>query len=187
MRCVSLWISLSLAVALGPARAATMFYLSDANLVALAQVVVVADVLSVKAETSADHSRVMTRARLAVVEYVKAPKDPRPELDVVTTGGVYGGIETRRPGEAHFAPGERVLVFLGESGDEWRVVGMTRGKYHVKPGEDGAPSTVRLELDGLTQLDPSTGREIPADLIPASEGRVYLDDMVAALRQSLAR
>ena len=167
------------------ARAATMFFLSDSKLCELATAVLVADVASVHAELAPDRSRVQTRTKLSAVEYVKAPAKPLPELDVVTVGGVAGGIETRRPGTPRFTKGERVLVFLAEVGDDWQIVGLTRGKYHVETGE--GPATVRLDLEGLTQLDPATGREIPADLIPASAGRVYLDDLVATLRQSLAR
>lgn len=190
MRRASLWIRISIAVALGgslPARAATMFYLSDVELCALSSVVLVADVVSVLPDLAPGHTAVRTRVKLAAVEYVKAPAPPLPELEIVTTGGTAGGVETRRPGEPRFVKGERVLVFLAAAGEDHRVVGLTRGKYHVKPGDGGEPATVRLDLDGLTQLDPATGREIPADLIPASEGRVYLDDMVATLRQSLTR
>lgn len=189
MRRIKLWIGIALTLACwaGVARAATMFYLSDTKLCALSSVVLVADVLSVEPELVNARTRVITRVRLAAVEYVKAPAQPTPEVEVVVTGGTAQGIETRRPGEPKFVKGERVLVFLGPGSDDaYHVVGMTRGKYHVQSDDAGA-STVRLDLEGLTQLDPATGREIPADLIPASEGRVYLEDMVATLRQSLTR
>lgn len=177
--CLALWLAL-------PVQAATMFWLSDTQLCALAEVVLVADVADVSAELSHDRTRVFTRVHLLAVEYVKAPEQPMAELDVVITGGTAGGVETRRPGEPKFVKGERVLVFLAHAGSDYRVVGLTRGKYHVHEAE-GEAATVRLDLDGLTQLDPATGREIPADMIPASEGRVYLSDMVATLRQSLTR
>lgn len=184
MHRVTFWLALWLAVST-PLKAATMFWISDTQLCALASVVLVADVADVTAELSADRTRVFTRVRLSAVEYVKATA-PVAELDVVITGGTAGGVETRRPGEPKFVKGERVLVFLAPAGRDYRVVGLTRGKYHVREVE-GEPATVRLDLDGLTQVDPVTGREIPADMIPAAEGRVYLSDMVATLRQSLTR
>ena len=162
-----------------------MYYLSDSKLLELAPAVVVGDVAGVHAEAVPGRKAVRSRARVNVLEYVKAPAGASAAIDVITPGGALAGVETRVPGAARFVAGERVLVFLAPSGeDAWRVVGMSRGKYHVDTS-GGGPATVRLDLDGLTQIDPTTGRELPADLIPASAGRVYLQDLVATLRACL--
>jgi hypothetical protein len=174
--CIALWLGAA------ACSAATMFYLPDAKLCEISPVIVVGDITAVHGERVPGSNHVQTRAALTVVEYVKAPTPALPEIEIVTAGGVAGGIETRRPGAPRFVKGERVLVFLAPQPDGYGVVGLARGKYHVQVDGD-APATVRLDLDGLTQLDPESGREIPADLIPASAGRVYLDDLVATLRR----
>lgn len=175
---IALWLSAAACCA------ATMFYLPDAKLCEISPVIVVGDITAVHAEVVPGANRVQTRATLTVAEYVKAPSPALPEIEIVTAGGVAGGIETRRPGAPRFVKGERVLVFLAAQPDGYGVVGLARGKYHVQTDGDG-PATVRLDLDGLTQLDSETGREIPADLIPASAGRVYLDDLVYTLRRAV--
>jgi hypothetical protein len=178
-----LLLALVLAV---PARAATMWFLPDAKLCSMAEVIVVGRVLSAAPELAPGRTLVQTRVRFAVTEYVKLPRasaSKPPELEIITVGG----IEPRRPGAARFTPGEKALVFLAPGDDAYRVLGLARGKYHVDAAAPGEPETVRLDLEGLTQLDPETGHEIPADLIPAASGRVYLDDLVATLRRTLSR
>jgi hypothetical protein len=172
------------------ARAATLYYLPDARMVELAEAVAVGRVLLVSTRSDPASRRVTTRARVGVYEYVKAPAGSPPEIDVVTVGGHAAGLATLRPGAPRFRPGEKVLLFLCPGGDgtgTWRVLAMARGKYHVDREAGSGLETVRLDLDGLTQIDPATGRVVPADLIPAATGTVYLDDMVATLRRSLRR
>lgn len=167
------------------ARAATMYFLSDAQLCRMAGAVVVGVVADVAPFLHPERRQVVTRVRLDVVEYVKAPADPRSELEILVPGGATRELVTQRPGSPRFAKSQKVLVFLAPQDDAWRVIGMTRGKYEVLPAGPGEGETVRLELDGLTQLDPDTGQEVPADLIPAAAGRVYLADMVATLKRSV--
>jgi hypothetical protein len=167
------------------ASAATMYFLSDAQMCKMAGAIVVGNVAEVTAFIPLDRPQVRTRVRLEVVEYVKAPAEPKAELEILVPGGVTRELVTQRPGAPRFEKGEKVLVFLAPSGDAWRVIGMTRGKYSVLPAGPGESETVRLDLDGLTQLDPETGQEVPADLIPAAAGRVYLADLVATLKASI--
>ncbi|MBI4859559.1 MAG: hypothetical protein HY815_04765 [Candidatus Riflebacteria bacterium] len=171
----------------GPSTGATMYYLPDGVLAQMATAIVVGRVAGLAPRLDPARQLVVTAALIEVDEYVKTPAGAPPRLEVLTVGGRAGGLATLQPGAPRFQPGEKVLMYLVPDRDSrYRVLAMARGKYHVERAPGGDAELVRLDLEGLTQIDPSTGREIPADLIPAATGKVYLDDLVVTLRRSLA-
>lgn len=179
-----LHIALLLALALAPsARATTLVYLPDAQLYEMAGAVAVGRIVDLRTVvTQQAPMRVSTIARLHVDQWVKAPPEAPSDVEVITTGGQRGSLMTHRPGAARFTVGERVFVYLDfKDSGPMRVLALGRGKYRVEVDADG-DDRVRLDVEGLTQIDPLTGRTIPGDLIPAARGQVYLQDLVDSLR-----
>jgi hypothetical protein len=168
------------------AQAATMVYLSDDKLADLATAIVVATVTDVRMEPDPGSNLVLTHARVAVQEWVKGGDRETTSIVVTAVGGVVRRRATLQPGSPRFFVGEKVLLFLATLGaTEYRVIAMARGKYHVEAEPRGGQEVVRQDLTGLTQVDPQTGQEIPASLLPAARGKVYLNDLVATLRQHI--
>jgi len=168
------------------AHAAVMQYLTDQKLCELASIVVMGRITSVESVLASDSKTVLSRARLASIEYIKGPADPPSELELVSVGGQVGDLATLCPGMPRFQTGEKVVVFLCPYDERsYRVLALSRGKYVVEHHPQNGAEVVKLDLVGLTQIDPQTGEEIPADLIPACHGKVYLEDLVSTLKQAV--
>lgn len=159
------------------AEAATVQKLDLPDLVAEADLVLVATVEATEAFRAGN--RIMTRVTLRPGTVVKG--EAADAVVVVVPGGVLGGIGQSVPGSARFAAGEEVVTFLGAADGEGRraVVGMAQGKLRVVPGLDGG-RLVR-DLDGLTLVTVGAdGRIGPPVAAPAE---VPVTHLVAALAQ----
>lgn len=72
------------------------------------------------------------------------------ELWVRTLGGIVGTIGQRVDGEAVIPKGQRVLLFLKKSDDNnYFVIGLGQGVYHVERGTDGIDRVKRSSSGGL--------------------------------------
>jgi hypothetical protein len=175
-----------LLVARCQARAAVMQYLTDQKLCELASIIVKGRIVSVMPVLLPGGTKVMTRARLLADDYIKGPPDAPQELELVSVGGQVGDVATLCPGMPRFRAGEKVVVFLCPCEENaYRVLALSRGKYLVERHPDNGAEVVTLDLSGLTQIDPGTGEEVQADLIPACHGKVYLEDFVSTLKRAV--
>ncbi|MBX3270022.1 MAG: hypothetical protein KF729_07155 [Sandaracinaceae bacterium] len=91
-----------------------------------------------------------TLTTLRVHEWIAGPGGATVELREL--GGVYPGGGLRYDGTPEYAVGEEVVVFLErrhEAPHDLRTLGMAQGKFIVRQGLGGVPSTVRRDLTGI--------------------------------------
>lgn len=170
-----------------PLAAATMVALGDPQLVALAPAIVMGRAEQVAAYVSAGGDRVETSVRFRVEEVLKGPHDLPAILEIRVPGGATDTLVTRIPGSPRFEPGERAVVFVGAGRDgEARVLLLSRGKYGIRRDEETGEDMVVLDTEGLVQLETGLGS---ASLLmaPSDDGRVWLEDFLAALRRLVER
>jgi hypothetical protein len=97
------------------------------ELVAAADQIVVATVVSTQASWDADHRRIHSTIALDVNEAWKGGATVRQRLTLVQPGGTVGDIEMTVIGMPRFSTGERSLLFLAGR-ERAQVVGMDQGK-----------------------------------------------------------
>jgi hypothetical protein len=135
-------VPLTLALLLCDARAAratTVLYRTDGELVALSQRVVHARVLSTASE--ADASGVVTVTRLAVLEDFTGIGTGI--FEVREPGGQVAGRGQWIPGTPQFVAGQDVVLCLERAGRAWRTVALSFSAFHVRAPAGAAP--MRLE------------------------------------------
>lgn len=145
------WIGMVLAAMLGglvagvapPVRASVVLALDLAELVAESHHVVVGVALSKSARYRDTGKVIVTDVRLRVRESLKGESKPGDTLVVTRLGGRLDDLALTVPGEATFATGQPVLVFLRDStfAGELQVVGMAQG---VMPLSDSTTSATVL-------------------------------------------
>ena len=171
-------LSLVLAIVAGAAPAALGSIaraLDLAELVASAERIVVADVVSVESAWDRAHRNVHTTVELAVRESWKGDVPSSGRLTLRQLGGTVGEIEMSVLGAASFAPGERALLFLRRQG----LVGMAQGKRAVRWETAGRRWLVEpAERAGATLVD---GRGQPRPQLPPSESLTSLRSRVKLL------
>ena len=182
---VALLASLALSL---PAAAAVVEGLSLAALGARASLVVRGRVESSVGAWDQGSRRIQTHTRLQVLEVLRgpassggAPTDGPPVavggvLEVVAPGGVVGSLGQKVPGSPRFVPGEEVLLFLERVASGYTPLGLSLGKFTVRPAGRGGQVAVR-ELDGLVFQLPD-GEIVPpgSPLAPAAEVPLPLPD-----------
>ncbi len=126
------------------AAATSVVALSEADLVAKADVIVRALVLEVETIARSQVIPVYRRVALAVEETLKGDLSEG-LLHVSLPGGERAGIGVAVPGTPTFYPGEEVVAFLTETPEgEYIVVGFSQGKYRITPDpETGIPFAER--------------------------------------------
>jgi len=147
-----------------PAHAATVLPRSDAELIAMAQRVVHARVVEVHAEAGPRGRRVVTVARLRILEDFTGVTGP--EIVVRELGGRLGAQSMRVPGAAQYAVGDEVLVCLEPAGNNaWRSVAMGYSRFAVERASaaDARPM-LRRSLSGVTLLGRQDGFDGPRTL-----------------------
>lgn len=162
-----------------PARATTMVHLDFSELAWIADVVAEGTVLYEQAERAPGQEWLRTAVTVRLEHVIKGEAVEGDLLDVVEIGGRLGAEETRVPGAAVFAPGERVLLFLESRDGEWSCVGMSQGKLTlVAEAGSGRDVLVRVSLPrGLLRFDEA---EVA---LPAV--RLYADDLAWRLRREI--
>jgi hypothetical protein len=145
-----------LCLALGTLSAATFEPVSDAALVARAELIVQAHVLEASSRVTAEGG-IVTDYRLAVEDVLKG----RAASEVVVTeaGGSSNGFRMIIPGSAEYVPGTRVLAFLRQRPDgTWFTSHMALGHFRYTRGRDGIERVARidtgLEVDDVDAFRP---------------------------------
>ncbi len=120
--------------AAGPASGhlqSTVRAISLEELVAAADNIVVAAVVSTQSSWDADHRRIHSTIALDVEETWKGDLPVHHRVTIVQPGGRVGDIEMTVIGMPHFTSGERSLLFLSDA-DHVQVVGMAQGKRRLQ-------------------------------------------------------
>jgi hypothetical protein len=120
----------ALAVAVAtPAAATTARLATHDELVADSALVVLGTATSV--ESFWREGRIFTRYRVSVEQVILGDGRPGDELDVLTLGGVVGGIGQHVEGAARLSPGKRQVLYLARDGGALRPVAMWQGVFTV--------------------------------------------------------
>jgi hypothetical protein len=142
--------------AAGSLSAATFEPISDAALVARAELVVRARVVDSASRLGADGA-IVTESRLAIDEVLKG----RASAEVIVTelGGNANGIIMIVPGAPEYRPGSRVVAFLKQRPNgTWFTANMGLGHFRFTPNHEGPELLTRvdtgIEVDDATAFTP---------------------------------
>jgi hypothetical protein len=114
-----------------------------------ADLVVLGKVTSVRPEWSRDHRRILTRVLVQTTESWKGAP-PRSPVAVLTPGGELDGIGQQISGIPEVSTGDRVILFLRQRADAFRLVGMAQGLFRVEPGTVASGEVASRNLGGLS-------------------------------------
>jgi hypothetical protein len=149
-----------LCLALGTLSAATFEPVTDATLVARAELVVRAHVLDATSRVTA-RGGIVTDYRLAVEDVLKGRAAS--QLVVTEAGGSANGLRMIIPGSAEYVPGTRVLAFLRQRPDgTWFTSHMALGHFRFTRGADGIDRVQRVDT-GLEVDDENAFRPRSAE------------------------
>ena len=121
------------ALAAPPIASASLVRAMDlAELTALADMIIVGDVVLVQATWDSAHRTIYSTVEVNVQESWKGSPPANGRIDIRQPGGKVGEIEMTVHGMPNFSTGERTLLFLERA----RVVGMSQGKCRLyrEPG-----------------------------------------------------
>lgn len=118
-----------------PAAASTFVAMDQQELLASSAAVVDGRVLDVRSFWNDDHTNIISEARIEVTDLVAG--DSPAVVTVRTFGGEVGNYRVEAHGFPTFASGDRVLLFLAEDGDAYRVSGYAQGHFRVRQGAKG--------------------------------------------------
>ena len=124
-----------------PVLATTFIVPEDAELVAKADAIVVGTIDRSSVQESQFGVETVYDLRLSRV--IKGITRPLQTLRIVSAGGDLGDRGVIVFGEAHFAAGDRVLLFLTLHRGRWTVTDGMLGKFHFKTSTSGAQLLVR--------------------------------------------
>lgn len=144
-----LWAAVVSSLAAPLAVASSVPPLDVATRAARSDRVVVADVVSVVQEVSAEGRPTFVVTTLRIREHLKG-NGPQ-SVEVRQLGGSHGAWSANVPGAARFEAGEQVVAFLrcpgGPSAKQCTVYGLSQGKLKVLKKADGA---VEVLLQGAS-------------------------------------
>lgn len=166
------------------ASATTMLSVGLPELTRSADTIVQGTVRRVESRWSGDGRRIVTDVELQVSEALKG--QPGNSVLVTQSGGRVGDLGQKVSGEASFALGEEVVVFLERRGVQgFRVLGMAQGKYQVQRSPDGTRVMAVPDLGDLLLLEPTTHQ--PTTLAPQALSLAQLKSTIhTALQQPAA-
>lgn len=163
------------------AGATTMLRVDVPELTRSADAIVQGTVRRMESRWSGDGRRIVTDVEIQVAEALKG--QPGDTVLVTLPGGRMGELGQKVSGEASFAPGEEVVVFLQRRGPQaFRVSAMAQGKYQVQRSPDG--TRVMAVQDSTAEalvLDPTTRRA--ETLVPQA---LSLEALKGTIRTALA-
>jgi hypothetical protein len=93
--------------------------------------------------------RIMTKVRVAVDEVWTGRAPREPVIDVITLGGVVGGIGQRVDGAAALPDGGQVVLHLRQHDGEYLPVAMAQGVWHVSALSPSSSLVRRAPADRL--------------------------------------
>jgi len=111
------------------------------------------------------------------------------EVQIRELGGVWQGGGLRYDGTPTYAPGEEVILFLErrpEAPYDLRTYGMVQGKFIVRHGLGGVPSTVQRDLSSIAFARWADGQQTVghADAEPALQLSNFLDHVRRIRREA---
>jgi hypothetical protein len=176
------WIALAAAamlLAAVPAGASTFLAMSQEELVAQSDAVVVGKVLDVQSFWNREGTAILSEATIQVEEPIAG--EAASLVVVRTFGGEVDGLRIDAHGFPAFAEGQRLLLFLRDAGDGGsEVVGYRLGEYRVVKRSDGVEVAVPT-LEHSVQL-------LRRDGGPAERPRaVELEALKGQIRSAAAR
>lgn len=118
-----------------PAAASTFVAMNQQELIASSAAVVDGQVLDVRSFWNEDRTIIITEARVEVTDLVAG--DSPAVVTVRTFGGEVGNYRVEAHGFPTFSSGDRVLLFLSQEGDAYRVAGHAQGHFKVRHGAKG--------------------------------------------------
>jgi hypothetical protein len=126
--------------------------------------------------------RIYTRIRLEVAETWKGRASGT--IEIVHSGGKFGGRTAITTGQVEYAPGEEVVAFLVLNSDSLAVtLGLAQGKFYVWKDPDSGQSMAKSLFHGNGQPGGS-GLEAPKLLSPSATSADKTGNLtVAALKQ----
>jgi hypothetical protein len=103
-------------------------------------------------------SVIYTRCTVAVSERWKGQTSG--EIEFLVPGGTARGLVQTFTGSPRFSSGEEHILFLwaGRSG-AYQIIGLSQGKFDLKPGKGAVPATVSRAASGERMLD-KAGRPV---------------------------
>jgi hypothetical protein len=163
--------------------AASLVVALDTNeLAKRADLIAVADVLSVQSAWDQRHVKILTTIELSVVESWKGSAQPASHITVVQPGGTVGDVAMVVFGLSQFTPGERTLVFLRGKTTSAGVVGMSQGKRPMRRDAATGRWTVGIsDHAGLERVPAKRTASAPTE----AEAPRTLDEMRGQVQQIL--
>jgi len=139
MKRTLLFLVLAALLASVPVSASTFAAMSDEELVAGSQAVIVGEIDQVHSFWNEDGTAILSEA---VVHVDRVLAGSAPSLVTVRTfGGAVGDFRIEADGFPTFQAGNRTLLFLAASTDgTFRVTGYQLGQYRVRPDASGVPT-----------------------------------------------
>ncbi len=172
----------TLALALAPAMATVVPWMSLEEMTREAGVIVVGSVETTASRFSADGRMIITAITVVVEKPLKG--GPRARVVLEVPGGHVGDQTLVASGAPVFARGERVALFLhGEEGRPLAVVGWNQGKMTVKRDPRTGRDLVRGQTAGVLLVDPQ-GHPVGPDR--EAVGPVELGDFVKQIEALVA-
>lgn len=171
-------VAAALAALHQPAGATTLAALSLEQVTDASDLVVRGTVESMSVEMDV-HGHAITVVEVEVTESLKGAVEVGDFLRVESPGGTIDGQTMLVASAARYSVGEDTLLFLSEHADgmSYGTVGMTLGKYSVRPDPlDGTPLAVQFTVPQTESYD---ARFIP---IPPKGQRVTLSTVEAQVR-----
>ncbi|MGD2115941.1 MAG: hypothetical protein PVG07_12855 [Acidobacteriota bacterium] len=173
MKRAVLTVALLLTLAALPAGASTFVAMSDAELVAQSDAIVIGEVLETFSYWNESKSMIFTEAVIHVHDVVAG--DAPALLNVRTPGGTVGSYRVEAHGFPAFGQGQRQLLFVHRGqADSLEVTGFQQGQYRIERRRDG----VRMAVPALSGVQLLTRSGVPA---PRPEARP-LEDLVRSIR-----
>lgn len=126
-----------------PAAASTFVAMDQEELIASSAAVVEGQILDVRSFWNEDRTVIVSEARVEVTDLV-AGEAPA-VVTVKTVGGEVGSYRVEAHGFPTFSSGDRVLLYLSQDGDAFRVSGFAQGHYKIR---DGAKGTLAVPTVG---------------------------------------
>lgn len=160
---------LTFALAASPSRATTIVRHTVEEMTRIADEVVLGTVAATESHWTDDREQILTYVTVTSAERLKGTGTG--DLTFVQLGGTVGTDFMVALGTASFAPGERVIVFLGRmnSGkrlavatDRW-LLGLGQGKWGVTTDPVTGRTSARVGLEGAHVIE-RPGRPIETDL-----------------------
>ncbi len=188
MKFPALFLLFSLLLLLpGPARGSVLLKLELKNLVAHAEAVVEAEVVSSRGFWSEDRRSIDTETTLRVERGLLGRQGPAAgqTIKVRTLGGKVGNVRMHVAGAPRLRKGERLVLFLEQrQGHRW-VVGMNQGVFDLVQ-QDGK-AHVRQRLGGAALVKKSAGGLKSVASRPITEELVRFKERVVKARKQCGK